>query len=162
MLATSDLPGGVVNVLTGCAAELAPHFASHMDVNAVVNGCDDAEIVKTLEGGMAINLERFADHRLDAKAWAAGSENPYWILDTVEMKRPGTRWDFRFAPDCVKKKGARCCWCSIVSGADLRRMRGTTGTRGRIRSGTSWRRSRIGIAESAGPQFGYGAGSGRL
>ncbi len=89
VLATSDLPGGVVNLLTGIRAELAPQFASHMDVNAVVNGCDDAEIVKTLEGGMAINLKRFADHRLDAKAWAAGSENPYWILDTVEMK---TAW----------------------------------------------------------------------
>ena len=34
VLATSDLPGGVVNVLTGSAAEIAPWLASHMDVNA--------------------------------------------------------------------------------------------------------------------------------
>ena len=34
VMATSDLPGGVVNVLTGSAAEIAPWLASHMDVNA--------------------------------------------------------------------------------------------------------------------------------
>ena len=33
VLATSDLPGGVVNVLTGSVAEVAPWLASHMDVN---------------------------------------------------------------------------------------------------------------------------------
>ena len=35
VLATSDLPGGVANVLTGFTAELAPWLASHMDVNAI-------------------------------------------------------------------------------------------------------------------------------
>ncbi|MGC1481481.1 MAG: aldehyde dehydrogenase family protein [Chthoniobacterales bacterium] len=89
VLATSDLPGGVVNVLTGVRSELAPQFASHMDVNAVVNGCDDAEIAKALEGGMALNMKRYADHRLSSKEWEAGEGNPYWILDTVEMK---TAW----------------------------------------------------------------------
>ncbi len=89
VLATSDLPGGVVNLLTGLRSELAGQFASHMDVNAVVNGCADAEIARTLEGGMAMNMKRYADHRLTAKEWAAGSGNPYWILDTVEMK---TAW----------------------------------------------------------------------
>ncbi|HMP84810.1 MAG TPA: aldehyde dehydrogenase family protein, partial [Verrucomicrobiota bacterium] len=38
ILATSDLPGGVVNLLTGKRAELAPHAAAHMDVNAIVDG----------------------------------------------------------------------------------------------------------------------------
>ena len=38
ILATSDLPGGVVNLLTGKRAELAPHIASHMDVNGIVDG----------------------------------------------------------------------------------------------------------------------------
>ncbi len=36
VLATSDLPGGVVNILTGNRAELQSHFASHMDVNALI------------------------------------------------------------------------------------------------------------------------------
>ena len=35
VLATSDLPGGVVNMLTGRVAETAPHLAAHMDVNAI-------------------------------------------------------------------------------------------------------------------------------
>ena len=41
-IATSDLPGGVVNLLTGFRAELAPVLASHMDVNAIdVTGAGD-------------------------------------------------------------------------------------------------------------------------
>ena len=48
VLATSDLPGGVVNVLTGSTAELAPVLAGHMDVNAIdltgVPGADRAEL----------------------------------------------------------------------------------------------------------------------
>ena len=48
VLATSDLPGGVVNLLTGSTAELAPVLAGHMDVNAIdvtgVPGADRAEL----------------------------------------------------------------------------------------------------------------------
>ena len=44
ILATSDLPGGVVNLLTGKRAGLVPHIASHMDVNAIVDGAGDATI----------------------------------------------------------------------------------------------------------------------
>jgi acyl-CoA reductase-like NAD-dependent aldehyde dehydrogenase len=48
VLATSDLPGGVVNLLTGSTAELAPVLAGHMDVNAIdvtgVAGADRAEL----------------------------------------------------------------------------------------------------------------------
>ena len=43
VLATSDLPGGVVNLLTGERAELLEHFASHMDVNATIYCGDDTE-----------------------------------------------------------------------------------------------------------------------
>ncbi len=89
VLATSDVPGGVVNLLTGLRSELAGQFASHMDVNAVVNGCDDDAVAKTLEGGSAVNMKRFADHRKSAADWAAGEGSPYWILDTVELK---TAW----------------------------------------------------------------------
>ncbi|MGH8046412.1 MAG: aldehyde dehydrogenase family protein, partial [Chthoniobacterales bacterium] len=87
ILATSDVPGGVVNILTGVRTELAPQFADHMDVNAVVDGSGDAAIGKTLQAGTAINLKRYADHSL--RDWKAAAENPYWILDTVEMK---TAW----------------------------------------------------------------------
>ena len=90
ILATSDLPGGVVNILSGTRAELAPHFASHMDVNAIVDGSGDAAAGATLQGGSALNLKRYARRALDPKAWSgADAEDPRWILDTVEMK---TAW----------------------------------------------------------------------
>jgi acyl-CoA reductase-like NAD-dependent aldehyde dehydrogenase len=54
ILATSDLPGGVVNLLTGKRAELAPHIAGHMDVNAIVDGTGDAETGAKLQVGTAI------------------------------------------------------------------------------------------------------------
>ena len=88
ILATSDLPGGVVNVLAGKRAELAPHIASHMDVNAIVDGADDAELSTKLRSGTAINLKRYSQHT--PEDWFASAvEDPYWILDTVEFK---TAW----------------------------------------------------------------------
>ena len=90
ILATSDLPGGVVNLLTGKRAELVPHIAGHMDVNAVVDGAGDAELSAKLQAGTAINLKRYAKHALDPADWfTAQAEDPYWILDTVEFK---TAW----------------------------------------------------------------------
>ena len=50
VLATSDLPGGTVNILTGRVAETAPHLASHMDVNAIdLSGVADADLATALE-----------------------------------------------------------------------------------------------------------------
>ncbi len=89
IVATSDVPPGVVNILAGSRAELAPHFASHMDVNAIVNGHADADLDRTLQAGSATNLKRYAAHQLEPKRWFDTPENTYWILDTVEMK---TAW----------------------------------------------------------------------
>ncbi len=89
ILATSDMPGGVVNILTGLRGELAPQFADHLDVNAVIDGSGDAGTAKTLQAGSASNLKRHADHSLAEADWKSAAENPYWILDTVEMK---TAW----------------------------------------------------------------------
>lgn len=90
ILATSDLPGGVVNLLTGKRAELVPHIASHLDVNAMVDGVGDAELGARLQAGTAFNLKRHARHSLPTADWfAAKAEDPYWILDTVEFK---TAW----------------------------------------------------------------------
>ena len=88
ILATSDLPGGVVNILTGRRAELVPHIATHMDVNAIVDGAGDAAVSAQLQAGVATNLKRYANHA--ATDWfSAKVEDPYWILDTVEFK---TAW----------------------------------------------------------------------
>jgi acyl-CoA reductase-like NAD-dependent aldehyde dehydrogenase len=90
ILATSDLPGGVVNILTAKRSDLLSHIAGHMDVNAVVDGVGEAETAAKLQGGSALNLKRYANHSLSAKDWfSAKGEDPYWILDTVEFK---TAW----------------------------------------------------------------------
>jgi acyl-CoA reductase-like NAD-dependent aldehyde dehydrogenase len=90
ILATSDLPGGVVNLLTGKRAELASHIAAHMDVNAIVDGSGDAAVGGILQGGSAVNLKRYAKRALPAKDWfTARGEDAYAILDTVEFK---TAW----------------------------------------------------------------------
>jgi acyl-CoA reductase-like NAD-dependent aldehyde dehydrogenase len=87
ILATSDIPAGVVNVLTGQRSELAPHFASHMDVNAIVDGVGDDELKALLQGGTTMNLKRYARHALAPKDWfGSQAEDPYWILDTIEFK----------------------------------------------------------------------------
>lgn len=87
VLATSDCPGGVVNILTGFRNELLEQFATHMDVNAVVYcGTCKAEL-KTIQEGAALNVKRVV-HRPDD--WSlAKNQGPYHILDTLETK---TTW----------------------------------------------------------------------
>src|SRR6476620_702215 len=90
IIATSDLPGGVVNVLAGDRAELAPHFASHMDVNAIVDASGDEKVERELQRGGQFNVKRYVRRDLTPAQWRGEQgENPYWILDTVEMK---TAW----------------------------------------------------------------------
>jgi acyl-CoA reductase-like NAD-dependent aldehyde dehydrogenase len=59
VMATSDVPGGVVNVLTGPQVEIAPWLASHMDVNGIdLTGVGDVELGRNLEIEAAENLKR--------------------------------------------------------------------------------------------------------
>ena len=59
VLATSDLPGGVINILTGSYAEVAPWLASHMDVNAIdLSGVENEKVAAELEKAAAENLKR--------------------------------------------------------------------------------------------------------
>ncbi|PYK71798.1 MAG: aldehyde dehydrogenase [Verrucomicrobia bacterium] len=88
IIATSDLPAGVFNLLAGDRSELAPHFASHMDVNAIVDASGDDKIGEKLQAGAAINVKRYV-RRSILNYFGRDAENPYWILDTVEMK---TAW----------------------------------------------------------------------
>ena len=87
VLHASDVPGGVVNILTGFRSELTEFFASHMDVNAVVY-CDGGKAVaKTVQVLAADNIKRvIARNRVD---WSGDAENPYLIRDTQEVK---TTW----------------------------------------------------------------------
>ena len=69
VLATSDVPGGVVNLLTGFTAELAPWLASHRDVNGLdLTGVADADRVP-LQVAAADNVKRVLSPR--AEDWTA-------------------------------------------------------------------------------------------
>jgi acyl-CoA reductase-like NAD-dependent aldehyde dehydrogenase len=90
ILVTSDLPGGVINILAGKRGELLPHLAGHKDINAIVNASGVEEMERELQAGTAINLKRYASRKMTAKDWfTEAAENPYWIADTVEFK---TAW----------------------------------------------------------------------
>jgi len=82
-LATSDLPGGVVNVLTGLKAELAPWLARHMDVNAIdVGGVDGAGA-----DGQAAELERLAAENVKRVVHGPADEQSLWdIAAFMELK----------------------------------------------------------------------------
>jgi acyl-CoA reductase-like NAD-dependent aldehyde dehydrogenase len=79
VLATSDLPAGVVNVISGFRKELLPWLASHMDVNAIdVAGCT-AEEVTEIEKAAADNVKRVVKQSPDEMS-------PYLITAFMEMK----------------------------------------------------------------------------
>ena len=88
VLATSDLPGGVVNVLTGQRAELVEHFSSHMDVNAVIYAAADRELLKKIQTLAANNVKRVIVPKI-ADYFSEKAESPYLILDMQEVK---TTW----------------------------------------------------------------------
>lgn len=88
VLHSSDLPGGVVNILTGKPAELASWFSDHMDVNATVYCEKDAEVKKMIRERSALNLKRIFFY--DNINWyGSEGESPYFIMDTQEIK---TTW----------------------------------------------------------------------
>lgn len=86
-LATSDLPGGVVNILTGTSEELHSHFSSHMDVNALIYCRNKKEEIKTIGENASLNVKRVFYWDKD---WTKDdSQNPYLIQDLQEIK---TTW----------------------------------------------------------------------
>lgn len=87
-LATSDLPGGVVNVLTGQVAEVLPHLAKHMEVAALDLHAVDEKLAKSVEEAAVINVKRVRVRALAEAAWfdAAAAESPRWVERFVEMK----------------------------------------------------------------------------
>lgn len=83
VLATSDLPGGVVNILSGRTAEIATPLASHQDVNGIDLTGADADLSRELEIAAADNLKRVL--RPQAVDGAASGDGVDWSAD------PGTR-----------------------------------------------------------------------
>jgi len=88
VLNSSDLPGGVVNILTGKPSELASWFTDHMDVNATLYCESDAVVQKMIREKSAVNLKRI--HFYDKINWYSDEgQSPYFIMDTQEIK---TTW----------------------------------------------------------------------
>ncbi len=87
VLATSDLPGGVVNILTGTSKELHSYFSNHMDVNAVIYCRGNKNEQKTIAENSSINVKRSFIWNKD---WSKDEhQNPYLILNVQETK---TTW----------------------------------------------------------------------
>lgn len=84
---SSDVPGGVVNILTGNEEELQSGFASHMDINAVLYAGTNLEILKNIEKSAADNVKRVLHWEFDF--WSEAGESPYLIQDFTELK---TTW----------------------------------------------------------------------
>lgn len=88
VLHASDVPAGVVNILTGFRTELMQHFASHMDVNAVVYCDGDKATAKAVQEAAADNIKRVL-RRTDINWSDNSSQHPYLVSDTQEVK---TTW----------------------------------------------------------------------
>ena len=84
VMATSDVPGGVVNLLTGSASEIGPWLASHLDVNAIdLCGIEDPDEARDLEAASAENLKRV---RRPAEEDWTGSPGLSRLTQYLELK----------------------------------------------------------------------------
>ncbi|MBP6234140.1 MAG: aldehyde dehydrogenase family protein [Chitinophagaceae bacterium] len=88
VLNSSDLPGGVVNILTGKVSELIPYFADHMDVNSTVYCEADEANQKMIKEKSALNVKRVVLYN-KVKWNDASGQSPYFIMDFQEIK---TTW----------------------------------------------------------------------
>ncbi len=84
----SDVPAGVVNILTGLRSELTEQFASHMDVNAVVYCDGGKKVARTIQELAAENIKRVVP-RQGVNWMSPDAASPYQIRDTQEVK---TTW----------------------------------------------------------------------
>lgn len=88
VLQSSDVPGGVVNILTGYRSEMLDHLTKHMDVNAVFNCITDKETRKLIDENASISVKRVKHYSVED--WSdEAHENPYLILEFQEQK---TTW----------------------------------------------------------------------
>ncbi len=92
VIATSDVPAGVVNIITGKQSELISHLSNHMDVNAIIYCNKNKEHQSTIQKNASLNVKRV--HIWNNYDWLKSSgennfENPYVIQDLQEIK---TTW----------------------------------------------------------------------
>jgi delta 1-pyrroline-5-carboxylate dehydrogenase len=85
---SSDVPGGVINILTGKSSEMAKYFADHMDINTMIYCESDVQTHKLIQEKASLNVKRAVFY--DTVKWNSDeAETPYFIMDTQEIK---TTW----------------------------------------------------------------------
>jgi acyl-CoA reductase-like NAD-dependent aldehyde dehydrogenase len=87
VLNSSDVPGGVVNILTGTSSELHSHLSMHMDINAITYFRNNKSELKAIKENAAMNVKRVFAYRLNLNSDTA--QGPYFISDLQEIK---TTW----------------------------------------------------------------------
>jgi acyl-CoA reductase-like NAD-dependent aldehyde dehydrogenase len=88
ILATSDLPAGVANLISGRREELVPHLARHMDVNAIADAGGDKALSKAIQADAAVNVKRVKSYRI-ADYFGDGAQGLDLIESFTELK---TTW----------------------------------------------------------------------
>ena len=89
VLESSDVPGGVVNILTGIREELAEHFSTHMDVNAIFYTDKlSAEMKKMIDENASLNVKRVIKETV-TDWYSDNAESPYFLTNFQETK---TTW----------------------------------------------------------------------
>lgn len=88
VLHASDVPGGVVNILSGFSDEMLPHLSSHMDLNAIWNTISNKKTRKQIDENGALNIKRVL-HTVNNLWLDDENQNPYYILEFQETK---TTW----------------------------------------------------------------------
>lgn len=88
VLNTSDVPSGVVNILTGKRSELSEHFATHMDIKALLYYGNDKKEITSIQKNAVNNLKRITI-REENDLYNESHQTPYLIEDFLEMK---TTW----------------------------------------------------------------------
>ncbi len=85
---SSDVPGGVINILTGNAEELIPHFSTHKDVNSMLYCGNDKKATQLIKENSTTNLKRIVVKK-DIDWMKNENESPYFITKFTEVK---TTW----------------------------------------------------------------------
>ena len=84
VLHSSDVPGGVINILTGSTKEMTPTLSTHMDVNALVYGGTDPLELKEIQENAVLNVKRVFAYSVD---WIkADAQGLHFISDVQEIK----------------------------------------------------------------------------
>jgi len=88
VLHSSDVPSGVINIMSGRRSELIEQFSSHMDVNAIIYCGVDSGHASMIEKNTALNVKRAVNYA-DQNWINPDSEGPYHIMKSQEIK---TTW----------------------------------------------------------------------